>query len=771
MKITIDNHDGLGALDYTSSVSVGAAWKIIRKLNEPTQCVFTMDCNVSKLATPSKYGRVSMTSDAGLLVFTGYVAQMPNGDFKGEGISGPLYTYLINALSDEVLLDQQSVPVTPGSAGLPMVNAMQALTQRVDPVRLTLQPDTSTNVVGHYSPDAAHSWSSNAGTLAAISRASYRAIGGQLMLQQVGSVTHSFSDGSGSLNLQDLSLAQARQLVNDVTVCGESEAQAYVTEVFQGDGTTTTFELSRSPMRIPALDRYLVADSFNEPAINTLIWKLSDPSSRFSLTAAGLSVDGGNGLDGQTTLSAIDNTEISGALVLTAGGVQASTGSDGYIACFYNGSILLENLFAGFHVKQSSANTVVVPVVNGVEKGATATLTSGHAYSFRLRCYSREMQRVLGSYYVAGSTGQASFGGGLIQSAASLVFEVQDTTGGINQPTVVLYDGTITSSPATCVLSAVNSPAFIGSVQSVSLQQTGSAWVTSLQTGGSTFTRRLGLATIGADCRVTATGKLEFYATSVPQNGELVTLTYRTAGIAVARLLNAQSVAAEGTAVVPGTSRWVGSVSKPDARSSADCENAALALLTISISASAGLVGDYAAQNLQQTSDVWPGDLLAIEAGALGVNASVIVRSVTLDIAAAVSELVTYTIHFANDWAVDLSVKTSTTVPKTVWLPQTALAAPSALANLSSLTMSVTASQINVTAGVSPPAGGGFEVRRIDWNFGIGSDGTLVLRSPVPNFTILRESPVEQYFVRMYDDATPPNYSRFSNEICVSVPL
>ena len=771
MKITIDNHDGLGAIDYTMALASSAELKLVRTLNQPTACSFTLDCNASGLAAPVKYGRVTVTADAGLLMFTGYVVQAPAAVFQGAGMAGALYALSLVAISDEVLLDQQSVPATNGSTGLRMVEVMQALTQRVDPVRLTLLSDSSTNIIGKFAADATERWSSNAGVLASVARAGYRTLGGQLMLQQIGAVTHVLDGGAGTLDPSSLTLAQAAELVNDVTVCGESEPQAYVTDVFQGDGSTTSFELTRRPIRVPALASALVADSFDQSAINILVWQISDPGSRFTLTAAGLTVNGGNGLDGQTTLSTIDNTEMGGALVLTAGGVQVSAGSDGYIACFYNGSILLANLFAGFHVKQSGGDTVVVPVVNGVEAGATATLLVGHAYSFRLRYYSREMQRVLGSYYVSGVAGQEAFGGGLIESAADLVFEVQDTTGGINQATVVLYDGDVGSSPATCVLSAVNSTAFTGSVQSISLEQTGSAWVTSLQTGGSPFARRIGLATIGADCKLTSTGKLDFYATSVPQNGEMVTVTYRTTGVAVARLFNAASVAAEGTAVAPGVSRWIGSVAKPSARSSADCENAALALLAVSTSASAGLAGKYTAQNMQQTSDVWPGDLLAIDAGPLGANASVIVRSVTLTSAAAVPELVTYLMEFANDWAEDLSVKTTKTVPKTAWLPQTGLAAPSALSNLNTLTASVTASQITVSAGVSAPTGGGFEVRRIDWNFGAGSDGTLVLRSPVPNFAILREAAIEQYFVRMYDGSTPPNYSRFSSEICATVPL
>jgi hypothetical protein len=73
---------------------------------------------------------------------------------------------------------------------------------------------------------------------------------------------------------------------------------------------------------------------------------------------------------------------------------------------------------------------------------------------------------------------------------------------------------------------------------------------------------------------------------------------------------------------------------------------------------------------------------------------------------------------------------------------------------------------------MAPPAGGGFEVRRKDWEFGVGVDATdLVLRSLVRNFTIPRAAQVERYYVRMYDGSSPAKYSRFSNAMFVNWPV
>ncbi len=773
MKITIDNHDGLGAVDYSECLSGAGSFRLHRKLNEPSVCALRLDCNFAGRAVPARYGRVIASSDTGVVLFTGYVALEPEAVLAGTGVQGFLYVQHLTALGDDLLLDLQSVPVTAGSTGLEVLQLMQALTSRVDPTRIALAPGSIANVVSSFRADADESWSANAGSLVAMARAGYRVVNGQLSVLPIGSTVHALSDTTGALNVAGFAIAQTKSLANDITLCGESEPQEYVTDLFQGDGSTTTFQLTRTPLRVSAVKGRLILDAFAGPALNPSLWTVNDPSSHFSITAAGLSVSGGSGIDGQTTLCAIDNVEMGGTLVLTMGGVEASAGSDGYIGCLYGGSAMLANLFAGFHIKQSGGGTVVVPVVQGVESGVSATLTAGHAYSFSLRFQCAEMQRAMASYYVDPGTGEELFGGGQIAMPANLVFEVQDTTGGVNQPTLVLYDGAVSASPATCICCAINDTHFIGSVQSVALELTGTTWVRSLQNTGSAFTRRIGLATSGADCKLESTGKLVFYATSVPQVGEIVTVTYRTSGKSVARLMNAASIAAQGTAAIPGVSRWIGSVVRPAARSSADCENAALALLQVSTSSTAAWAGTYEASNPQQgaSGDIWPGDALAIQSAALGVTADLIVRTVTVANELGSPELLTYKIAFANDWAEAVGVKTSNAVPKDAWLPQMAIAAPTALSSLSALTVAVTGTQLNVSTGVAPPLGGGFEVRRVDWQFGPGSDGTLALRSPAGNFTIVREAAIEQYYVRMYDGSTPPNYSRFSSAICATVLL
>ncbi|WP_433984354.1 hypothetical protein RBB78_05140 [Tunturiibacter empetritectus] len=105
-----------------------------------------------------------------------------------------------------------------------------------------------------------------------------------------------------------------KELANDVTVSGEIEPTAYVTETFAGDGTTTVFQLSEDPFRPKktANSVQFLLDSFNEAVLDTQIWQVTDPGSHLGLGASGLTMTGGNGFDGQTTLTAIDQVEMGG---------------------------------------------------------------------------------------------------------------------------------------------------------------------------------------------------------------------------------------------------------------------------------------------------------------------------------------------------------------------------------------------------------------------------------------------------------------------------
>jgi len=776
--LTIDNLDGNGAIDYSAALCADAPPTIERVLNTPSRCTGMLDVGSpanpgasAALPVPVRRARVVVSASSGTVLFTGYLATEPVPVYLGVGLAGPVYRVAFSAISDEWLLDKQSLTLTADGFTVPAGSLLQSLTARTAAGLLTTSQVQRGNPIGVFTPQPSQPWFTNAGSIAGSTYASYRVLNGALSMNPVGSVTHSFDfdagEGDGTLQVAALKTAMVKELANDVTISGAIEPTAYVSELFAGDGTTTLFTLSDAPFHITKPT--LLTESFNQPAFNTQIWNITDPGSHLSLGGAGLVLSGGNGYDGQTTLAAIDQVEMGGSLVIQSGNVQLTSPSDGVLCGLYSGTTQRANCFAGYNVRQSAGSTVITPFVNGAEVGTTYTLLSGHTYTLRIRLHSPEMQRVLQTYYTRVDGAIQAFGGGLVGSPMKLVFDLQDLGNASNTPATVLYDGASASSPATCTFAAIDSVELTGSMGFCSVTQTGSAWVVSTLPGGATQTRLIGVAGEGVDCSLTTTGKVTFFAGRVPVPGETVTVFYRLRSRAIARLEDAASVAAEAAGGMPGTARWLGKVLRPLARSSADCESAAEAVLSLASSRAAAIAGSCAAIN--PTADIWPGDVLSITAN--GQTLNVVVRQVSIADGNAVPELLTYRIAFANDWADSLGVTLSEAIAPDSFLPPTAETAPGAvLANLQQLTVaSATTTALQIDAGTNPPTGGGFEVRLRDWDFGPGVDQNLVLRSPVRSFSIPRSAQVERYYIRSFDASNPPLYSRLSSAVFTNLPV
>jgi hypothetical protein len=734
-----------------------------------------------------------VTKEDGTLLFTGYLATEPVRMYVGEASTGAVYRARISAVSDEWLLDNLgsgsglrdalSLGLDAGALVVRLSSRAQAGTTAV-----TVSSSGTIPQTGVFAARASAPWSANAGTAAGSAYAAYRALNGQVLIQPIGDVTHVLSDADGTLSLSELQTSNVRELANDVTLSGAEEPTAYVSECFQGDGTTTVFELSEPAYRDS--NRTLVLDSFNEAVFDSSQWTLADPGSHLSLTSAGLTMSGGNGVDGATSLTALDAIEMGGSVVVQVGGVTFGAASDGMLGGMYDGTPVLANCFAGFRVRQSVSGTggvtVLVPVVNGAEVGTVFTPITGRSYTLRMRLHCVEMQRVLQRYYCMVDGAVQSFGSvSGVSAPMDVVFELVDEGAASNTPATVLYDsapatGPILGTPATCAFAVVNATQMFGSVGSVSVTRPGSLWVVSTLPSGVVQTRLVGTSGQGVDCEAsygTATGspgKVTFFAGRVPVAGERVTVSYRGQQRSVARLADVSSVASEAVNGAPGTCRWLGKVMTPVARSSADCESAAQAMLAFATSRTAAVAGSYAMVN--PAADIWPGDVLAVTSA--GVTSSLLVRSVVVKDSHSVPEVLQYAVKFANDWATEwadgIGLKLSEEIAADAYLPQTASSAPGqVLANLQQMSVtSLTETALEVDAGTALPAGWGVEVRLKDWEFGVGVDSAdLVLRSPARSFSIPRAAQVERFYVRMYDASSPSVYSRFSSAVFVNWPV
>jgi hypothetical protein len=792
VKLTIDNLDGRGPVDYSAAVDRSSPKQplvIARTLNAPSIAHGMLCLSGSALVPPVRQARVVLASDTGTTLFTGYLATEPEPVYAGAATEGPVYRLAFSAVSDEWLLDKQSKgALAAGGAGASLNSfagdLLSGLAQRLGAGSLTtgLSPQgiAAGRQVGAFEAPAAAAWSGQAGAAAATTYGAYRAVGGTLTLVPVGSVVHTLSDGDGSLSVSALRTSAVRELANDVTVSGAIEPSVYWTELFLGDGTTADFSLLGEPTAPTAGHATLIDDTFSAGPLNLTTWTLVDPGSHIGLGAGGLVLNGGNGFDGQTTLTAWDRLELGGTIVLELANVALNPGSAGVLGGLYQGVTLQANCLAGFGISQSGGNTVVQPIVNGLATGTAFSMLSGHLYTLRLHLHSPETLRIRQAFYASVNGVVERFGDGFVDAPLSLVFEIRDLGSSSNTPVTVLYDGAMASSPIQASVVAANSTQLFGSVGAVRLRRTGSAWiVTADPTTGTPGTRLAGNSTDGVDCRFVAspTTRLSFFPGRIPPPNEPIQVRYRGRRRAVARLENATSVVKEAAGGGLGTARWLGKVLRPTARSSEDCENAAQAILTFASNRAAAVTGSYIAVN-PPAADIWPGDVLALTAN--GSVSNVIVRKVAIDEAGAAPEALTYRIDFANDWAEGLGLTLSEAISPDARIPPNALsltprtAAP-VLANLQQMTVVASTSALTLDAGLDPPPDGGFEVRRHNGGFGTGigatAAGDLVLRSPVRGFSIPRAAFEETFFVRMFDASNPPLYSRESAAILTHLPI
>ncbi len=590
-------------------------------------------------------------------------------------------------------------------------------------------------------------------------------------LQPAGSALHPINLTEDAVKLQAPAAEALAMRAADVTVSGAVEATTYVTELFQGDGTTASFSLMDAPFR-EASAATLLADSFETGRFDERVWSLIDPGGYIGFGSAGLRVSGGNGFDGQTVLRASAMFEMGGTLTAELTEVQLKAGSDGVLLGMYSNIVTVPNCFAGFRVKGSAGAHTLIALVNGAECGTAFTFEPGHSYTLRLRLHCTEVQRVPGTWQVLANGGVQAFGHGggapLVEAPMQLVFEVQDPGLASNTVATVLYTGAVAASPAQCVFAPVNSVDMQCEAGSCRVRQQGSAWVVSTLPDGTVVPRREGAPESGADFSLSG-NTLLFYSGRVPAANETVTVTYRRAQRSQARLQDQDALTVMANQGLPGLSSWSGTVHLPAPRSSADCRYAAQALLAFASDGATGVAGECTFATSSDTGNIQPGDRLLLPLR--GGNPFLVpVKSVLLVDGNAMPEVLTCTVRFAQDRDSGLSFTVSDTIPDGVPVPAPLSEAP-ALSKLSGLqVVSIREAALQIDAGTDAPSGGGFEVRRRDNGFGSG-DADTVLQSPVRSFSIPRAAFRERFYVRMYDGSLPPMYSEWSSIVVTHLPV
>jgi len=72
---------------------------------------------------------------------------------------------------------------------------------------------------------------------------------------------------------------------------------------------------------------------------------------------------------------------------------------------------------------------------------------------------------------------------------------------------------------------------------------------------------------------------------------------------------------------------------------------------------------------------------------------------------------------------------------------------------------------------MAPASGWGIEVRAHDYGWGAANDRNLLGRFSTQTFSLPRLARTQNYFLRLYDNSSPPRYSRYAAALHVDYPL
>jgi hypothetical protein len=345
-------------------------------------------------------------------------------------------------------------------------------------------------------------------------------------------------------------------------------------------------------------------------------------------------------------------------------------------------------------------------------------------------------------------------------------------------PATVLFDGVISNAPGFCTYALVNAASMQCSVAYTYVTHIPLAEVRTALAGAGYVTQLVGSLSDGGECEIVSSTSLDFYPQYVPPLNTLIVASYRGFGRAVAEVENSASVASLQSGTDDGVRGMVRAMKTPSARTQADCENAALAILDDA----GGLawMGTYETWSdflPGSAADIFPGDALTVNIPSRNAAFSAIVRTVNIDVVDPAHDRGMYSMEFANDLAAPLAMQdasSATTVPLQ-GMPvrlSTAQVGSYYLADLTNAQITgVSSTTVQVDAGMAPGSGYGIEVRAHNFGWGVANDRNLLGRFTTQTFSLPRLARTEDYFLRLYDNSSPPRYSRYAAALHVDYPL
>ena len=182
MKLTIDNLQGQGPVDYTAALDGTVAARVERKINQPAELRCSLLASAAGFVVPAIGARVILAKANGNFVFTGYLTQAPQFEYLGWGGQGSVYRYDVIAESDEILLDQKALPNRAPFVARSAGSALKQLAQDLLPGWFNTQRGAGAwTRWPSYVVNPQKKFSYHAAEIALAARASYWAMNGALI--------------------------------------------------------------------------------------------------------------------------------------------------------------------------------------------------------------------------------------------------------------------------------------------------------------------------------------------------------------------------------------------------------------------------------------------------------------------------------------------------------------------------------------------------------------------------------------------------------------
>lgn len=460
--------------DITNYVQEGSI-QITRQINLPTQLQFTITSFGAQFVPPVLRGGISIVcTKRNHTLFTGYVSVQPQYSLLGTATQGlqaqdfntglwsrrQIHAMQITCASDEYILNLKAVPFIPAYINRTQGQILRDLANTLCPGFYDTTRIQDGDLVPYYAYDPSKNWSQIAKDFGDPIRYRYECKDKAIFYGPYGDgllgITYDENGPQQTFDPYQLKTTPfATQIVNDVTVVGDTEAGNNHEDFFIGDGFTGNFPLRHKVFR--GSSSLLLQESWQQNDLNTQQWDLEDPIGNFDFSAGALNIVGNTvAVLGSSFLSVKNGIELAGGINLQVGEVTVDDYSLGVLGGLYTDSSFDANsLLGGFLLtatgtivtSASGAEGVLIyPWWDGAPVANPISTVPNHTYVLMMTLNAPVYSR----YNVIRRTVDGEqYGGISTDTFGSVTFAIQDYN--ISQATGYFYTPTVTQISVTGV--------------------------------------------------------------------------------------------------------------------------------------------------------------------------------------------------------------------------------------------------------------------------------------------------------------------------------